>query len=92
MNRSTALLNRVLDVARAEPVVAGVHQLTARLARLTAALRARSLAAVESTGLASRADLADLNAELAALTDATDRLVAAVHRLEARLDRRDPPG
>lgn len=81
MNLRTRLLNRLLDVASAEATLRCVHRLSARSAQVQGRLRSGALALVESCGVATRSDLAQISAELAALQQSIDALA---QRLDER--------
>ncbi len=83
----TRWLNRALDVTTAQPVVRAVHGL--RRLRAQARARAHDVAVtrLEQVGVATRIDLAGVEAELGALVDVTQRLTDAVAALEATLTR-----
>lgn len=80
---TTAVLNRVLDVATAEPVVRLQHALSRARASTRARLHDATVLRLEQLGVATRLDLAGVEAELSHLTDAAARLEAAVAALEA---------
>lgn len=80
-----AVLQRVLDVAAAEPTQRAVHLGTAAVARLRAASRRRLADALSACGVPTRVEQAQLREELARLDDATRALTEAVSRLESRV-------
>lgn len=93
---TTRLLNRLLDVGTAEPAVRLQHAVSRARAQARARLHDAAVMRLEQLGVATRLDLAGVEAELTHLTDAAARLEAAVRALEAaviplRVDAREAP-
>lgn len=79
------LMNVALDLATAEPVMEGVRHVTAWRARLRKAARDVVHVRLEQLGVATRVDLALVEAELARASLAAEDLAAALHALEKKL-------